>query len=391
VAETTSSPQPGGSQEASAGKPEGATAASTPEDNGKQGRDPVVRVTRIVLAICAVIFVWYMLADRYTPSTALARVRSLVVPVVPRVSGYVTEIGVRLHSSVEPGDLVFQLDRRPFELALRAAEASLQQATQAVGAQGATVESAVARLGVARAQLDRAQRNYDRLRRVRDDNPGALSQADWDRTETALAQAVERVASAEADLEKAKEQLGTEGPDNPQVRAAVAALEQAQLDLEFSTMRAPSHGFIESFNVDVGHYAQAGQPLATFVSTSDFWIQADMRENNLGHIEPGDGADIALDVAPGRIFRGRVRSIGYGVSTDPGSDRGSLPTVKQAQGWLRDPQRFPVILEFEEGEARELRRSGAQATVVIYTGTRPVLNTIAWLRIRLTSLVSYVR
>jgi hypothetical protein len=61
------------------------------------------------------------------------------------------------------------------------------------------------------------------------------------------------------------------------------------------------------------------------------------------------------------------------------------------QGWLRDPQRFPVIVELEEGEARDLLRSGAQATVVVYTGTRPVLNTIAWLRIRFSSLVSYVR
>ncbi|MGR9092757.1 MAG: hypothetical protein ACU85U_19470, partial [Gammaproteobacteria bacterium] len=64
-------------------------------------------------------------ADRFTPSTALARVRSLVVPVVPRVSGYVTEIGVRLHSSVQEGDLLFQIDRRPFEVAIRSAEAAL--------------------------------------------------------------------------------------------------------------------------------------------------------------------------------------------------------------------------------------------------------------------------
>ena len=369
---------------------ETAEASTSPPGAGK-GRDPVVRITRIVLAVCAVIFIWYVFADRYTPSTALARVHALVVPVVPRVSGYVTEIGIRLHSSVEAGDLLFELDRRPFELAVLSAEAALEQAAQQVGAQGATVQSAVARLGVSRAQLDRARRNYERTQRVLEENPGALSQADWDRTETSLAQSIERVASSEADLEKARQQLGTEGPDNPQIRAALAALEQAELDLEFSTVIAPSHGFIESFNVDLGHYAQSGQPLATFVSTTDTWIQADMRENNLAHIEPGDRVDISLDVVPGRIFHGTVRSVGYGVSTGGGTNRGDLPTVSQAQGWLRDPQRFPVIVEFDSGEASGVHRAGAQANVVVYTGKRPVLNAIAWLRIRFTSFVSYVR
>jgi multidrug resistance efflux pump len=355
------------------------------------GRDPVVRATRIVLGICAIVFVWYILADRYTPMTSQARVRTLFVPVAPRVSGYVTSVEVRLHSMVSAGDALFQLDPRPFELAIRSAEAALEQATQKVGAQGATVESAVARLGVARAQLDRAQRNYDRTQRVLTENPGALSQADRDRTETALAQAVERVASAEADLEKATEQLGTEGPDNPQVRSAVAALEQAQLDLEFSTVRASAHGFIESFNVELGHYAQVGQPLVTLVSKGDVWIEADMRENNLGRLRPGDRAEIVLDVAPGHIYRGTVRSVGYGVSTQGGTTRGELPTVSSAQGWLRDPQRFPVIIAFDEGEAAGLQRSGGQAHVVVYTSKNPILNPIAWLRIRLTSLVSYVQ
>lgn len=369
---------------------EGAEAPPPPEETPR-GRDPVVRATRIVLGICAAIFVWYVVADRITPATDQARVRGLVVPVMPQVSGYLTEVNVRLHSSVLPREVLFQVDRRPFELAVRKAQAELEQATQQVGAQGASVQSAVARVGVAKAQLDRAQRNYDRTMRVLEDNPGALSQADRDRTETSLAQAIERVASADADLEKARQQLGLEGAENPQIRATLAALEQAQLDLEFSTLRAPSRGFIESFNVDIGFYAQKGQALATFVSTSDAWIQADMRENNLARIVAGNRVEIVLDVAPGRVFRGAVRSVGFGVDAGGGTSRGELPTVESSQGWLRDPQRFPVIIEFGEGEARDLKRAGGQASVVVYTGANPILNAIAWFNIRLTSFLSYVR
>ncbi len=368
---------------------------SDPQAEGSEAtpkpKDPVRRITRIVLGICLVIFIWYVFADRYTPFTDQARINSVIVPIAPRVSGYLTESNVRLHSIVYEGDVMFQLDERPFELAVRAAEASFDGASQRVGARTATVKSATARVGVSRAQLDRAQRNYNRTQRILEENPGALSLADKDRTETALAQAIEGLASAEANLEKANEELGELGPDNPELRGALVALEDAQLNLAFSTLHAPARGVIESFSVDVGHYAQAGQPLATFISSHDIWIQADMRENNISNIEPGDEAEFALDVAPGRVFTGTVRSVGYGVTPQGSQSGGDLPTVTSAQGWLRDSQRFPVIIDLNPDEVAGLLRVGGQVDVVVYTSGNVILNPIAWLRIRLVSLLSYVR
>ena len=369
----------------------GAAPTKSTEDETAPTRDPVRRITRIVLVVCAVVFVVYLLSDRHTPYTDQANVQALIVPIVPRVAGHLTEVNVRLHSIVAQGDALFQLDRRPFELAVRTAEASFDNASQQVGALSATVKSAAGRLGSSRAQLDRAQRNFNRTQRILEKNPGALSQADRDRTETSLDQAVERVASAEADLDRAKQQLGTTGPDNSQLRAAIVALEKAQLDLAFTTIHAPAEGVIESFNVDIGHFAAAGQPLATFVSTNDVWIQADMRENNISRVDIGDRVEFTLDVAPGRVFEGRVRSVGYGVSSSGGSGRGSLPTVRGSTGWLREPQRFPVIIAFDQEPVAGLLRAGGQADVVIYTGRRPVLNAIGRLNIRLKSLLSFVR
>jgi len=372
-----------------AGEKENNTDRPTEETTGR--RDPVRLITLSVLTVCIVIFIWYVKSDRVTPYTSQARVRSLIVPIVPRVSGHITEVGVRLHSMVEQGDVLFQIDPRPLELAVRSSEANLDQTTQQMGVQGATVKAAAGKLGVARAQLDRAQRNYDRTQSVLEDNPGALSLADKDRSETGLAQALERVSSAEADLEKAQQQLGIEGPENSQIRVAVTAVEQAHLDLEFSTLTAPSRGAIESFNVDVGHYAQAGQPLATFVSTHDVWIQADMRENNLGNIKAGDPVEFVLDAAPGRVFVGKVRSVGYGVSTGGGSNRGDLPTVGSTQSWLREPQRFPVIIDFDGDATRGLLRAGGQVDVIIYTSEGTLLNPLGRFNIRIRSWLSYVR
>jgi multidrug resistance efflux pump len=365
--------------------------SETPPAEEKTGPDPIKKITRIVLAVLVVYFALYVLADRKTPYTDQGRVQALITPIVPRVAGYLTEVDVRLHSVVEQHDRMFLIDQRPYEIAVLQAEANLDAVGQQLGAQTASVKSATAQLGVARAQLDRAQRNFARTKTILENNPGALSQADKDRSETALDQALERVASAEANLQRSKEQLGAEGADNAQVRIAVAALEQAQLDLAFTEIVAPDRGIIESFNVSVGYYAQAGQPLATFVSHRDQWIVANMKENNLGNIDVGDPAEFVLDSAPGRVFRGTVRSVGAGVSTGGPTNRGELPTVSGQSSWLRDPQRFQVILSIDSPGAHESLRPGGQADVVVYTGGNGLLNLLAKIRIRLTGLISYVR
>ena len=119
-------------------------------------------------------------------------------------------------------------------------------------------------------------------------------------------------------------------------------------------------------------------------------MRADMRENNLGRLRVGDPAEIALDVAPGQVFAGHVTSISAGVQTGQQA-RGALPTSEQAQGWLQDPQRFPVIVRFDDDEAVGYRRAGGRASVIVYTGSNPLINFVGRLRIRLTSLFSYLR
>lgn len=367
--------------------PKAPPAAEAPEAKKKS---PMVWVTRVVLLISLLVFVWYLLADRRTPYTNQVRVTELIIPITPRVSGYLTDVRVQLNSVVSLGDTLFQLDPVPFELAIYKARANVDQATQQIGAKGANVQAAASSVGVATAQLDRAQRSYDRTQRILEKNPGAVSQADIDRVETSLNQAKEKLASSEANLIKAQEDLGETGPNNSQLRLAVAELENAQLQLSYTTVYAPNDGVIESFNVDKGYYSQAGQPLATLVSKQDIWLQADYRENNLSNMKPGDPVKFILDVAPGRIFEGYVRGIGSGVDAGNPVNRGGLPTVGSTSSWLREPQRFPVTIAFDDEEALELCRAGAQADVMVYTGSYSLLNSIANFRIKLKSWLSYV-
>lgn len=360
------------------------------QDSKEDANSSIKKITLIVLIVSAVFFLWYVSADRHTPYTDQGRIHGLITPVSPRVSGFVTKINIKLHSQVKAGDTLFQLDKRPFEIAVLKAEAGIDNAVQSIAASSASVKSSAGRLGVAKAQLDRAQRNWERVQKVMKENEGALSAADKDQAETAYLQALEQVSSAEAGLERSQQQLGVDGPDNPKIITAVQTLEQAKLDLEFATIIAPTDGYIESFEIDLGYYASAGQPLTTLVSTTDVWIQANMKENNLSMMELEDEVEFILDIAPGEVFKGKVRSMGFGVATDE-TNKGGLPTVSDKKGWLQDPQRFPVIISTDNLELIDLYRLGGQVDVVVYTGDNFMLNSIAGFKIRLISYMSYVR
>jgi multidrug resistance efflux pump len=349
------------------------------------------KITLVLLALCVLFFIWYIASDRLTPYTDLARIDGFVVPIAPLVSGSLVDVAVECHAMVNTGDVLVRVDPTQYQLALTKAESDLQQAKQQMKSQVASIKSSESRVESSRAQLEIATRNYERMENITKANPGALSQADRDRTTASLATATAGMSSAEANLEGAVEALGVAGPENPMIKSAVIALEQAQLDLERTEIRAPAAGLVENINLDVGYYAAAGQPLMSIISMRDVWIEAHMTENNLGKIKVGDRARFLLDVAPGRIFKGKVRSIGSGVTEKQGDQRGDLPTATERSGWMRDPQRFPVLIEFTDEAASGLRRAGGQANVVVYTGSNIILNALANLRLRLASWASYAR
>jgi multidrug resistance efflux pump len=374
----------------------GQEAAPAAEEGGDQtaagrSRDPARIATLVVLALCVVFFLLYVRADRVMPFSDQARVSGFSVPVVPQVSGYVTDIPVHLHEVVEPGQVLVQLDTTQYQIAVRSARASLDNALQQLGVSSAGVEAAAAGLAAARAQESIARIQHDRLEQIAGRNASALAQADRDNAAAALEQAEAAVAASEADLERARAALGPEGFENPSVRGAFAALESAEFNLAQTTLRAPTRGAIESLQLDIGHFAGAGQPLMTFVSTSDVWIQADMKENNLGFLEPGTPVRILLDVVPGRIFMGSVRSVGFGVRQSGTTSRGELPQVSTTTGWLRQPQRFPVIVDLGQDVPPEMLRVGAQVSVMAFTGREGLLNPLGRLVMRFLTIMSYVR
>ena len=100
--------------------------------------------------------------------------------------------------------------------------------------------------------------------------------------------------------------------------------------------------------------------------------------------------EIVLDSAPGHIFKGEVISIGYGVSDNVSNTLGGLKTVQPSQGWLRQAQHIPVLIQFSDEESKGFKRVGGQANVIVYTGENALLNGLGKFWIRLISFFSHV-
>ena len=348
------------------------------------------KISIIVIVLTVVIMLFNILSSRFTPSTNQVRVQGLNLSLAPMVSGYVTQVNVGLHSEVKEGDTLFIIDRKPFEIAVTQAEINLENVVQNLTAGVSGLKAAAAQLNKARVNLDRSKKNWDRTQRVMAQNEGALSEADRDRSESSYLTAIEKVTTAEANLEAQKIALGPTDSNNPLVKGALNQLEKANWDLEHTVITAPSGGVIESFNVEKGYFASAGHPIASLISNKTIWIQANFTENNLTHLKVNDEAAITFDIDAGEVYKAKVTSIAYGVKTQ-NTNAGSLPTVRSQQGWLREQQRFPVIIALEDKEIYNKLRQGSQANVVVYTGNSFILNTLAKFKIWLTSKFSYVR
>ena len=371
---------------------QGEVTADSPAavENPSPAVDPVRRITLLVLAVCGLLFIWYLLADRYTPWTDQGRVQAFVVPISPKIPGRVVEVYVHQDQVVKAGELLAEINPRDYELAVKKAQASLEQATQNIGASADSVDAAKAKLEKAKAELNFVEKQAARYIGLA--AKGVVAQADADKAKAEVKKAQATVTSAQSNLSRARERLGEEGENNPKIRQAAATLDRARTDLAATRLRAPTNGGITNLLLEKGQYANAGAPLMTFVSFDEIWVQANLRENSLGHIKIGDKVEIALDSVPGEVFSGEVESIGFAVDQPSGGKAGELVSIKGSSGWLQDAQRFPVRVKFTDDRirGRGLIRVGGQADVQFYTEGSTVLNGLGWLWIRLISLLSYV-
>jgi multidrug resistance efflux pump len=366
-----------------------ASEPSTPKPAVRPPANPVRRMTLIVMAIGAVLFLYSIAADRITPYTAQALVQAYLVRIAPEVGGRVVEIGVGTDQRVEAGTLLFRIEPDQYVLAVRRAEAQLETVGQSIGASTAAVATAQAKLVEAIAGRENARdqtaRTFELVRK------GVHSEARRTQAQATLESAEAIVVQAEAELEKARQTLGPLGADNPQIREAMAVLAQANLDLQRTTVLAPSEGGVTNLSLGTGQVLAKGEAAMTYIDIREVWIEAAFREVSLENIHVGDPVEIVLDLLPGRILVGRVTAMGYGVGNREVDARTGLPSPRSQSGWIRPPQPMPVRIEFDQQSRPAGPRVGSQAKVMVYPSNNLVMNALGYVRMRLAAVMAYVQ
>ena len=377
--------QPKGSQEQpnpEQGKPAEAGAAES-----------VRKGTLLILTVILLTLVWYLLADRFTPYTRQARVQGFIVGIAPKVAGLVTEVWVDNNQEVQAGQRLFKIDPSQYEIALQRARSDLENTGRQVDAGSAGVESARANLRAAQANARKADQDAGRQERMYREDPGSISVRRLEVSRATKEQAHAQVAAAEAEIQRAIEQMGGDADDNAQLKTAQSAVDKAALDLDNTVVEAPSRGIITDLRADVGQFAGAGSPVMTLIAIHNVWINAEFTENNLGLLRVGSPVDLVFDAIPGQVFAGRLGSIGLGVSEGQAQPAGNLPTIDNNRDWLRQSQRFPVVITFDPGQQEALKKNvriGGQVEAMAYSDGHPLLERLGKLYMRLMSWLSYL-
>ena len=359
------------------------------------------KTTKILLTSIVVLAAVGATALKYwdyitNPWTRDGQVRANVIQVTPRVSGPIVNLPIVDNQSVKAGDLLFEIDPRTFQASLDQASANLDQtrdhleelAQQVKAAEAALqqtesqIEQAASEIESAQAQLIKVKADYNRgvklvkkgdiSKRTFDSSKASydVAKADLSQARSGLIQAKAAKLQSEADLASAKADLGAPGEDNAQLRAAKATLKTAELNLEFTRVKAAVDGYVTNLTLRLGSQAVTNQPALALVDVNSYWLDAYFRETLVGKIRRGDRAVVTLMSYPDQPIEGTVNSIGWGIAQQDGSTGFDLlPTINPTFEWIRLAQRVPVRVHLESLPKGVELRVGTTASVLVMTGT----------------------
>ncbi|MDH3977768.1 MAG: HlyD family secretion protein [Gammaproteobacteria bacterium] len=287
----------------------------------------IIKYLTTGLFVAIAIAVGYSMYSDYVtnPWTRDGQVHAQVVQITPRVSGPIVKLPITDNQLVRAGDLLWSIDPRTYQ---------------------AAVEQAEAQLAYSVAALDETRDEENRARRIRKKNPGAVSTED-------LNLRINKRRAAEANI-----------------KLSQAALKSAQLDLEFTEVRAPVDGYVTNLNLRLGSQAVQNSPALALVDINSYWVFGFFRENYIADMRPGDKAVVTLMTYPEQPIAGTVDSLGWGIAQQDGStSEDLLPTINPTFEWIRLAQRVPVRVHLNElPEGIELR-VGTTASVLVLPGT----------------------
>ncbi|PXW83887.1 multidrug resistance efflux pump [Nitrosomonas sp. Nm84] len=328
------------------------------------------------------------------PWTRDGQVHAQVIQVTPRVTGPIVELAVVDNQFVKAGQLLFQIDPSTFVASLKFARAELDKTQDEIEALKKQVEASLAvreqriievkqaslEISEVKARLMQADAQFKRVKKLVPDQAMSqreleVAQADYivaqtryDRAKINLLDAQVAAKQADADLAKDRANLGADGEMNPRLRSAQAKLREAELNLEFTQVRASVDGYVTNLVLRLGSQAVADRAAMALVDVNSFWVHGFFRENYIAPIRPGNKAVVTLMTYPGIPIIGEVESIAWGIAQHDGSvGEKLLPDISPTFEWIRLAQRVPVRIRLLDVPDTIKLRVGTTASVMVMT------------------------
>lgn len=328
------------------------------------------------------------------PFTKEARIYFYTTPIVATVRGPVTEVPVQPNKPLKKGDVLFRIDPRPYEYALQQKRAALAEAEQSVKQLKAAAEGAQAKADEEIASRDRAKQSFERYQGGNDDARTArralpYSELQVENQRGLYLASEAAVASAQATASQARlaYESNLDGV-NTTVARLQAEVQQARYDLEQTTFRAPTDGYVAQLFLRPGMMAVPLplRPVMVFVHAEDQRLVAAFQQNALQRIAVGDQAEVAYDAIPGRVFKGEVRQIIDVVSQGQLQPTGELLNPESRQGSGRALTEIHMV---DDISAYHLP-GGAVAQVAVYSKHWHELALLRKILLRMKSWQNYI-
>jgi membrane fusion protein (multidrug efflux system) len=376
-------------------------------------RNPKARAFALAGLILVLLLVgWYWWDSRHWESTDDAQIDGHIYPISARVGGQVTKVKFDDGQFVHQGDVLVQVDPTDYKVALDRAQADYQDSQanllaaragvpiadvgsfSQIHSAGADVDSAQAGVAAAQKQMDAAQAqiieaeanakklnaDVERYRMLLGKREIAQQQFDQaiaaataanatvDARKASLLAAQAQVRMAQSRVDQAKAELRNAQITPKQVEAtrakaaaaaaqaerSKAALDQAQLNLGYTTIVAPVDGIVGKRSVQVGQNVAPGQDLMAIVPLRDIWVTANFKETQLAHMQPGQPVKVKVDTYGGRKWDAHVTSIGGAT----GARYSLLPPENATGNYVKVVQRIPVRIDFDNNDKPDFNQDG---------------------------------
>jgi multidrug resistance efflux pump len=321
------------------------------------------------------------------PFSSEARFYFHTTPIVPGVSGIVTEVPIESGTKLKAGDVLFRINPEPFENEVKAKEAALAAAMQTTRQLRATADSAQKKLESALADRDSAKDVFERSKKLLE--TGAVAQVQFERAKNNFnaAEATAQSAKAEADRALLEAEAVVKGV-NTDVARLQSELDTAKFNLEQSVVRAPTDGTVQQNFLRPGMFAASMplRPVMIFLHDEKPKFTAAFLQNSAQRIEEGSEAEFILPAVPGRFFKGKVDAVGAFIAQGQLQPSGNLIDPEQIKG----EGRILVRIEPEADVSKYLIVPGSSAQVAIYTHHMHHLAIMRKVLLRMKSWTNYL-